>query len=432
LLYLHIGSHKTGTSSIQDSFFKSQSHLHSQGIDYFQYSANHSQPMLWRFGSKRFTHPVTVNARLSREDVLRVSNEVNQQLCNFITDTHFPTKVISGEEISTLSDGDISGIKSFLNDFDVQVRIIIYIRNYYEYLSSEIQELIKWGWTLPDLKKAIARGDVVQPNYKGRIQKFITHFGRSNVEVRVFHPDHLLRGDLLADFCQAIGSLDACEGLTRRTTNTSMSGSSVRLLSLYNEVVQERIGGSLNPGRAENLKKQIGIIEGDKFKLSDKQALELFETTIQADADYVQGLMGSHVSECLLARGRTDAKEVSEYDDLSSDHKNLMAVAVATALQLEDQRAVLSLALSLLTSSSRGPAEQASVESSLRSVRSDSLCREVCGSLLTIGRVRLAQIAAQRALEINPTDPKNIQLSEQVFKSVAAHTQQKLVADAQG
>jgi hypothetical protein len=420
LLHLHIGSHKTGTSSIQATFFGSRERLRDLGIDYFGFSANHSQPMLWRFGTQRFTHPVTVGARMSREDVLRTADAVDRELRDFLRNPPFPTKVISGEEISTLGESDVAQIKAFLANFSERVHVIIYVRNYYDYMNSEIQELVKWGWTLPDLKAAIARGQVVQPNYKGRIQKFITHFGRENVTVRIFHRDRLKQGDLFTDFCDAIGAPAARDVLSIKTTNKSLSASSVRLLSLYNEAFPARVEGTLNPARTEKMKNCLSEIEGPKYELHDPDLLRAYRESIQADADYMRDLVGVEVDEVLLVRGPNKTAAPSELDEARADQVNALSILGQTLLDLEDQRAALSLLTKLIATKTRGPADGAVADTALKKLRSDALCRQIARALIGLGRTRIAHWAAQRALEIDASDAENIRLHEQTSQLVTA------------
>ncbi|HEV2362718.1 MAG TPA: hypothetical protein VGS12_00820 [Caulobacteraceae bacterium] len=323
MLYLHIGSHKTGTSSIQATFFAGRDRLRKRGISYFGYCDNHSRPILWRFGSHRYAHPVTVNAGMTRDDVDAASAEVEAALTEFLNDPSCPAKVISAEELSTLSRADLEGLWSFLQPFGVRTRIIVYVRNYFDYMNSQMQELVKWGWTLPALIESIGAGRAVYPGYRNRIEKFIDKWGREAVDIRILDERTLEGGDLFADFCSALGAPAALVGLEKTTENVSLSARSVRLLSEYNRLFPTTVEGKPNPRRAPALRAELLLAPGPKFRLQDAAALDLFERRIAPDVTYLRGLLGEDAVKLLTERPPS-ARAAGETERPDADIEDLM------------------------------------------------------------------------------------------------------------
>lgn len=196
-LFLHVGPHKTGTTTIQSTCVNQRYMLEKHDISYFP-GNNHtifykafsdcidSFHQFYR-GWKR-----TVNQDFEKETIRK---ELSTIPCSNI--------IVSSEDISLLSENSLSELREFLIDkCDIDnVICVAFIRNPFGYLKSSIQQFIKPGLTdLDDIvsnkfKKYYLQGE---PSFSGGINEIITQlylpiptrlikvFGQENVHFASF------------------------------------------------------------------------------------------------------------------------------------------------------------------------------------------------------------------------------------------------------
>ncbi|MBB3064143.1 hypothetical protein [Limibacillus halophilus] len=175
---------------------------------------NHSWPIYLRFADHPLGHHLSLRHKLGSKDHLNlVQDLVEQSLRRFLANGSTNTKIISGESISDLSEAALERLRDFLLEFCDDVTVVIYCRNYFEYLDSVVQEHIKNGASMEEARSALLSGmnphsDICMPgyfpNYRIKIEKFDNVFGEPNTVARAFHPEAFHDGDLLSDFCAAI------------------------------------------------------------------------------------------------------------------------------------------------------------------------------------------------------------------------------------
>lgn len=175
-LFLHIGVPKTGTTSIQESFFRSTDALHRNNALYLPYAdRNHSPAMMWFFCKKerKLAYHVTVKQRLTARQVDAKCTEIQTLLDGFLQDPA-QTKIISGEDISDLAEDEIVNMKNYFEKVrEHDIKIIVYVRNYYQFLDSRVQQRVKNAISLRSIEEFAAKGKlgIILPEYRDRISK---------------------------------------------------------------------------------------------------------------------------------------------------------------------------------------------------------------------------------------------------------------------
>lgn len=221
---VHIGMHKTGTTSIQHS-------LKDFEDDQFYYArllgrSNHSIPMVCLFGSpsERMSKMKHRSAGRKRLDMLTAAAAGDLQ--RSIEAAGERTLIISGEGLSTITQPGIGDMKERLERDYASIRIIGYVREPISFMSSAFQERVRAG------NVAKLNVDSLYKSYRKRFEKFDAVFGRDNVTLRYYNRADLLAGDVVRDFAALVGI--ESEVPTVRNANQSVSRDAVCLIYQYN------------------------------------------------------------------------------------------------------------------------------------------------------------------------------------------------------
>lgn len=220
-LILHIGTHKTGSSSIQSSL---------EGYDdgtrfYARFNTpNHSDPMYTAFAEAPETYAVWRRHGLSLAEVREKRARYRTQFEADLTRNDRETLVISGESMSRL---DPSGKTELIETARRHVRdiqVICYVRAPVSFAASAFQERVKNG-----IKNIPGR---ISPRYRNCLHLFGELLGSEHIRVRHFDRKHLLGGSVVQDFCAQSG-LDP-DRITESSRNESVSAAAVKILYTFN------------------------------------------------------------------------------------------------------------------------------------------------------------------------------------------------------
>jgi len=203
---LHLGSHKTGTTSIQRALFLSKPLLKSQNISLFNFELD---------GTERENGNALPWVNFERDG--RIEGSIHPELASELG--KMPGHVIiSAEHFSWIFDPQI--IQSFYDqlkeNFD-RIRLIVYLRRQDRQAISHYQQGSKKGGrpaftyyegsarALPEYKQHFQH----YLNYHQKIGRWADVFGDENISIRVFEKEQLVEGDAVRDFFRAAGILGA-------------------------------------------------------------------------------------------------------------------------------------------------------------------------------------------------------------------------------
>ncbi len=206
---LHIGSNKTGTSSLQSIFSKSREYLQQKGVLYPYASATEPTHATLLTG---LFHP----ERRPRVDPIEKPRSVKQRQ-QFVKELgcaiqrHAPRTLILSSEgfFRRLADGALESFRKELYELGAtEIEVVAYLRRpSHKYLSS-LQQKIKASHRL--LPPAF-------PNYREVLTPYLEVFGKDRLKVRCFDPKLLVDGDIIADFVKSYLADSGIE-LTRLAT----------------------------------------------------------------------------------------------------------------------------------------------------------------------------------------------------------------------
>lgn len=218
-LILHIGMHKTGTTSIQ----RSLDGLAESRVKYLALgSANHSAPMGLAFSDRE---PRGRRARPERspQDTLALKQRIREQLEAELSSKKFDKFVISGEGMVFLSIHALRDLRALLMKHVDDVRVFAYVRDPVGFSGSALQQRIKGGYAGYELTRA---------NYEQKFAPFISVFGRDHFSVKEFSRPALRDGSVVSDFCHLWGIPHDPRREVR--SNESLAEPTVKLLHLFN------------------------------------------------------------------------------------------------------------------------------------------------------------------------------------------------------
>lgn len=202
-LYLHIGTHKTGTTTIQHGLEINNSILKEHNFYYLTDGESYES---YRKCINNFNV-------YNKDRYFCIYSILPKDIINKID---YDNVIISCENFSWLfSYEEINEVKKDLGKYFDQIKIISYIRRQDRYLISHYQEAAK-----PNRPASYFYGDEMTPlpefaehhraylDYNVRLGYWGDVFGDENIIIRVFEQNALVCGDVFSDFLHALGLQD--------------------------------------------------------------------------------------------------------------------------------------------------------------------------------------------------------------------------------
>ncbi|WP_153913454.1 hypothetical protein [Shewanella sp. TC10] len=204
---IHIGTEKTGTTSIQKCLQQNRANLAQQGIIYPHIGPRDDA----HFDLVNALHPLDNNGRYM-EFLPKVKHEQNfywDALARCIIANPDKTIVLSAEHFSSrLRDKALTFMKDFFDKLNIEPEIIIYLRPQQGYIESSYSTSIKSG---SELTFAQAFTSHEQQTFRYNYHKLLTlwssYFNQKSIVVRVYDKASL-NGDVCTDFLSLIGVND--------------------------------------------------------------------------------------------------------------------------------------------------------------------------------------------------------------------------------
>lgn len=230
-IFLHIGMHKTATTSIQSSLDG-----FSDGVTRYARMGrqNHSVAMISAFGTEPQRHHFFSNRGLGADDVTAMRTAARNGLARELASPE-RNLILSGEAMVDLPRGDLESMRLYLEEKAAHLRVMAYVREPVGFAASAFQQ---------QLKGRRAAYDVPLPKYRNRFARFLQAFGRNRVEFFPFDVAGFRNQCIITDFCDRVG-IDA-DQVPRKRRNESLSPTVVALLLDWN---RDQVKGQGSPAR---------------------------------------------------------------------------------------------------------------------------------------------------------------------------------------
>ncbi len=200
-LFLHIGTHKTGTTSIQSFLQTNRVEMESRGFYYpadgmYYLSAESSQSLL-------------AHAVLGRRPAYIGDVEFDLDTCvadirRDIGKSSCPNVIVSSEHFSYASTkDDVRRILDVFTGLVGKITVIIYLRRQHALIESGWSQQIKTGLITSSLNEYLEAGR--DWDYFQHVELFASALDRENVIVRPYEVGQLHKRDVVSDFLNTIG-----------------------------------------------------------------------------------------------------------------------------------------------------------------------------------------------------------------------------------
>lgn len=266
-IYLHIGTHKTGTTSIQNFLFENSSRLKQQGFDYLVENCvwKAHQPLGWAFQGN--------NAALDSYCPWKNAGIINELEKEILT-SNAHSFILSSENLYHLKNKNF--IERFFNRLEnYDLRVIVYLRTQQKFLESWYYELVRADYC----KLALGFEDFIKEpkynlNYDEALLSWEQFVPRKNIIVMPY--DKISKNNkLLQSFRQAIGIGENSNFIVTKNRNSRMT---------YSQLLELRELNSKNLDHQSWVKSRARILKTKM--LDDNKSLMDAKTFAMIKAKY--------------------------------------------------------------------------------------------------------------------------------------------------
>ncbi|MFD3302224.1 hypothetical protein [Aquipseudomonas alcaligenes] len=224
LCIVHIGMPKTGSTTLQNTFFKGISdprvcygslpHPNQSGWLYSLFATNTQ--------GYHFLEGFEINTP-EKLEAFRVKTK--SSLIEGFLNKKSSIEILSGEDLFHLDKDGIGRLKSFLDTYFEKTIIVAYVRPLKSFMESAFQQRVKYhGDSSFDFKR------IYHP-FKN-LKRYDEVFGVDNVKLLKFQPYNFPDGDIVLDFCENL-HIEPMRAI-QKIANESISKEAISILFAYN------------------------------------------------------------------------------------------------------------------------------------------------------------------------------------------------------
>ena len=278
-VYLHVGTPKTATTSIQRTLSSNIEILKRNGYHYLEnWPDGHSSILASLF----WDNPVNFWYHAAANRTIQECTDFNEQSCkiiiNEIENCTTTNIIFSGEDVIYLSYIGVKKFKDFLYKLipNVNIKIVICFRETLSFMASNVQENVKFGITIEDSIKNMLKDH--KHFYKTCTEKFINIFGKNNIITYKYEDALFSEYGPVKYFLKKIGlSNHAINEIRDIKFNESISYNAIDLISYINTVIPKFKNMTISKGRTLYDTVNFYGITGEKYRFDNSTKIQLLE-----------------------------------------------------------------------------------------------------------------------------------------------------------
>lgn len=253
-LILHIGTEKTGSTSIQYAMAHDRKALAQRGILYpvLFGSENHFELAVYANEDEIVDELKLYQLRAQHCDLATFRNRLRQHLANEVAaapSAH--TMILSNEHchsrLTRLS--SVQRLRDLLQEFADDIEIVVYLRRQDKLAVSLFSTQLKLGGTAPVFPKVYPKHLPHYYDFQNLLQLYAEVFGADKITVRLFEPKMLYDGDIVSDFYAVTGIDLPVPNLPR--ANEALSAKQGLFLEAFNQRYPLIVDGQINAARGD-------------------------------------------------------------------------------------------------------------------------------------------------------------------------------------
>ncbi len=245
VIYLHIGTSKTGTTSIQNCLYNNRKLLAKKGYCFRRMPiiyerANKNRNGLFLGGLRR----LPLVGRVSDEFRDKILNMGLKQVKTWLK--HYTAVILTDESLWNQFHHNnfinLKKFKAFADKNDAQLKLVVYFRPQEDWLESRYKQLlikpVKSEKNLPEWKEYVKHPELwPKLDYYEGLFHMSEIVGKDNIIVRVYDRKEFIEGKAEYDFLQAIG-LEPTEEykFAAEEKNTSLSPNYIEIKRILNNL----------------------------------------------------------------------------------------------------------------------------------------------------------------------------------------------------
>jgi len=252
---LHIGTEKTGSTSLQNFLGVNRQALLLAGVfvpaslSPYEIAANHEKLTTFALADEKLTDDLRVPAHRAavtqalRDEIARLPTDAPiEERTLLLSNEHCQSRLVEVAEVVRL--------KTFLTEFVREVKVVVYLRPQHELAISLYDQALKSGYAdisvLPDFSgrtpRWVNRGYF---DYANLLDRWAEVFGKENIDVRIYGKTEMVNGSVIDDFVARLG-LDAEKLVFDKNSNISMGAERQTAMNAINRLARAR-GQPLSP-----------------------------------------------------------------------------------------------------------------------------------------------------------------------------------------
>ncbi len=256
---LHIGTGKTGTSSVQARLAHNRPRLEELGV-LFPASPGRRRHIRLGLAMRPDDRPDQDAPAWRWQDEsspAALREVVARELLHELAGSRAQTLLLSDESLYGAGADTILTLRRFLEDIASSVRVVVYLRRQDDHMCSRYQQLVKRVGETRRLAERVEQVDFAELyDYRARLELWRRTLAPDELVVRLFEPARLAGGSLVQDFLDAAGLDVRAEQLDEvPAQNESLDVESVEVLRLLNLLTEGRPGATAElVGRARGFR----------------------------------------------------------------------------------------------------------------------------------------------------------------------------------
>ena len=290
-LILHIGTEKTGTTSIQKFLMINRELLNSNNIlipktislpegnhrwgPAFAYDDDFEDD----FTLRKFKKNKDLRKKMIEEKLKEFKKEISMSNANIC--------IISSEQFSSRLTNieNIKKLKKLLSSLFDEISIVLYIRQPIEGAVSALSTSIKCGGVRKGLDLNIFSNNL---NNLKIIKTWETIFSKKNFKIKLFDKVEFVNNDLIQDFCCECNIKITSRFTIPEKKNKTLTLDQMKYLNYLNQYYPRFINGRVNTKRGELNKFIIRNFKSSNYFLPTKKDYQLFQEHFADDDDFIK------------------------------------------------------------------------------------------------------------------------------------------------